>query len=62
MDYDEKSDAYICKMGNSCHLHMSDVLNLKPDMSVKKAFINVRNVKIALTRKNVSKGTTVKHQ
>ena len=41
---------------------MSDVLNLKPDMSVKKAFINVRNVKIALTRKNVSKGTTVKHQ
>ena len=38
------------------------ILNLKPDMSVKKIFINVRNVKIALTRKNVSKGTTVKYQ
>lgn len=38
------------------------ILNLKPDMSVKKIFINVRKVKIALTRKNVSKGTTVKYQ
>ena len=50
------------EMENGCYLHIFGVLNQKPDMSVKKTFINVRNVKIALTRKSVSKGTTAKHQ
>ena len=47
-------------MGNSCPLHISVALNLKPDISVKKTFINVKNVKIVLTRKSASRGITVK--
>lgn len=58
----KKVTLILVKMGNRCHLHMSAVLNLKPDTSVRKIFINVRNVTAALIRKSVSKGIIVKPQ
>ena len=52
-----------CRDSNICETaYPVSVQNLKLDMSVKKAFINAKNVKIALTRKSASKETTVKHQ
>ena len=62
MDYDEASDAYLCKNKKKLVLPIFVIQNRKPDMSVKKVFINVVNVRIALTKQTTLKVTIARHQ
>ena len=62
MEYNEKVTLIFVKIIKHYHLHRFGVLNLKPNMSVIKIFINVRNAQVVLTRKNASKETIVKLQ
>ena len=62
MDYDEASDAYLGKNKKKLVLPIFVIQNRKPDMSVKKVFINVVNVRIALTKQTALKVTIARHQ
>lgn len=62
MEYAEKSNSYIYKNGKQLSFTQIRRSKSKTGYVSEKTFINVRNVKVVLIKKSVSKGTTVKPQ
>lgn len=60
MDYDEENDSYICKNGNSCPLHISDVLNQTGYVSVKTIY-QCKECKDCPYKKECIKGNNCKN-
>ena len=52
----------LAEMGKNYRLHMYAAQSQKQAMPAKKVFINVANVKAALTKRTASKGITAKRQ
>lgn len=61
MEYDEKADVYTCRNNQKLTVDHISHSKSKTGYVSEKRFTNVRTAKAALTKKNVSKATTVKH-